>query len=226
MSAAHPGLLRRALVRFGAGALILATVFFVTAGTFDYWQAWLYMAVLFTPLLVALIYFYRRDPAFLERRIRSREPRVRQRTAIGASALILILAYVLPGLDQRFGWSHVPVSVVLAADLVSLLSYLGLLLVLRENRFAARTVEVQAGQHVISTGPYGIVRHPMYLAAIVMYLAGPVALGSYWAVLPGLLLPIVLAMRLLDEERLLAEELAGYRDYQTRTKFRLIPGIW
>jgi protein-S-isoprenylcysteine O-methyltransferase Ste14 len=201
-------------------------VFFVTAGTFDYWQAWLYMAVLFTPLLLALIYFYRRDPAFLERRIRSREPRARQRTAIGASALILILAYVLPGLDQRFGWSHVPVSVVLAADLVSLLSYLGLLLVLRENRYAARTVQVQAGQHVISTGPYRIVRHPMYLAATVMYLAGPVALGSYWAVLPGLLLPLVLAMRLLDEEHLLAEELPGYRDYQARTKFRLIPGIW
>lgn len=226
MKAAHPGLLRRVLVRFGAGAVILATVFFVTAGTFDYWQAWLYMAVLFTPLLLALIYFYRRDPAFLERRIRSREPRARQRTAIGAAALILILAYVLPGLDQRFGWSHVPVSVVLAADLVSLLSYLGLLLVLRENRYAARTVEVQAGQHVISTGPYRIVRHPMYLAATVMYLAGPVALGSYWAVLPALLLPIVLAMRLLDEERLLAEELSGYRDYQARTKFRLIPGIW
>ena len=226
MSAPSPGLLRRALVRFGAGAAILATVFFVTAGTLDYWQAWLYMAVLFTPLTLALIYFYRNDPEFLERRIRSSEPRARQRTVIGASAIILVLAYVLPGLDQRFGWSHVPVLVVLAADVVSLLSYLGLLLVLRENRYAARTVEVQAGQRVITSGPYRIVRHPMYLAASVMYLAGPLALASYWAVLPALLLPLVLAMRLLDEERLLAEELPGYREYQAQTKYRIIPGIW
>jgi protein-S-isoprenylcysteine O-methyltransferase Ste14 len=173
-----------------------------------------------------MVYFLRTDPGFLERRIRSREVRAKQRAIISGATLVLLLAFILPGLDFRFGWSNVPVAAVVAADGIVLLGYGLFLLVMRENRYASRTVEVETGQSVISSGPYRYVRHPMYLAAIVMYLASPLALGSYWAVLPALLLPIVLVARVLDEERLLSDELPGYRQYQSTTRYRLVPGIW
>jgi protein-S-isoprenylcysteine O-methyltransferase Ste14 len=226
MSEVRPHLLRRVLVRFLGGGLLLAAVFFGTAGTLRYWQAWIYLIVLLVPVTMTGVYLMRRDPELLERRTRGREPRASQRLIISASTFVLILAYVLPGLDQRFGWSDVPVAVVLTADVVSLLAYGLFVLVMWENRYASRTIAVDAGQKVVSTGPYRYVRHPMYVAMIVMYLAGPIALGSYWAVLPALLLPVVLAARILDEERLLVEELPGYREYTAKTRFRLIPGLW
>lgn len=226
MSQVQPHLLRRVLVRFLGGGLLLAAVFFGTAGTFRYWEAWLYLLVLLVPVTLALVYLMRRDPELLERRTRDREPRAGQRRIIGAATFVLILAYVLPGLDHRFGWSEVPVAVVLAADILSLAGYGLFLLVMRENSYASRTIAVDAGQKVVTSGPYRHLRHPMYLGAIVMYLAGPIALGSYWALLPALLLPVVLAARILDEERLLVEELPGYREYTAKTRYRLIPGLW
>jgi protein-S-isoprenylcysteine O-methyltransferase Ste14 len=226
MSAPPPGLVRRVVVRFAAGAVVIAAVFFGTAGTLAYWQAWLYLLVLLVPVTMALAFFLRHDPALMERRLRGREPRPGQRAVVGATTVVLSLAFILPGLDRRFGWSQVPVAVVLAADLAGLLGYGLFLLVMRENRYASRTIEVEARQQVVTTGPYRVVRHPMYLAASVMYLAAPIALGSWWAVLPALLLPFVLAARVVDEEHMLAEELPGYRQYQSMTKYRLVPGIW
>jgi len=226
MSESHPHLLRRVLVRFGAGALVLAALFFGTAGTLRYWQAWLYLAVLFIPMTFVLVYLLRRDPSLLERRIRGREPRSGQRSVVSVAALIILLAFVLPGLDQRFGWSEVPPGVVVVADLAVLLGYGLFFLVLRENSYAARTVTVESGQQVVTTGPYRAVRHPMYVAVVVMYVASPLALGSAWALLPALLLPFVIVLRIRDEERMLADGLPGYREYRTQTKYRLIPGIW
>lgn len=226
MSESHPHLLRRVLVRFGAGALVLAALFFGTAGTLRYWQAWLFLAVLFIPMTFVLVYLLRRDPGLLERRIRGREPRSGQRSVVSVAALIILLAFVLPGLDQRFGWSEVPPGVVVVADLAVLLGYGLFFLVLRENSYAARTVTVESGQQVVTTGPYRAVRHPMYVAVVVMYVASPLALGSAWALLPALLLPFVIVLRIRDEERMLADGLPGYREYRTQTKYRLIPGIW
>lgn len=226
MSEVRPHLLRRVLVRFLGGGLVLAAVLFGTAGTLAYWQAWLYLVPLFSAVTLAAVYLLRTDPGLMERRIRSREARVKQRAIISGATLVLLLAFILPGLDFRFGWSNVPLAVVVVADVIVLLGYGLFLLVMRENRYASRIVEVETGQEVIASGPYRWVRHPMYLAAIVMYLASPLALGSYWAVLPALLLPVVLAARVRDEEQMLAAELPGYPAYMERTRFRLVPGVW
>jgi protein-S-isoprenylcysteine O-methyltransferase Ste14 len=182
--------------------------------------------VLFLPISFVLVYLLRRDPGLLERRLRTRESQARQQTIVRASSLIFLLAFVLPGLDHRLGWSFVPAAVVIAADLAVLVGYGMFFLVLHENSFAARTVAVEAGQRVVTTGPYRVVRHPMYVAVIVMYVASPLALGSVIAVLPVLLLPFVIVLRIRDEERMLEDGLPGYREYRTQTKNRLIPGIW
>lgn len=226
MTIARQGLLGRVLVRLVGGGALMAALFFGTAGTFDYWQAWLFLLVLLTPMVFALIYFLRHDPDLLERRIRSREQRAEQKGFVGAAGLVLVLAFVIPGLDQRFGWSTVAPAISIAADGVVLLGYGLLFVVMRANTFAARTIAVEAGQRIVTTGPYGVVRHPMYLAAAVLYLACPVALGSWWAVVPALLLPPLLGLRIRDEERMLEVELNGYREYQTKTRYRLFPGVW
>jgi protein-S-isoprenylcysteine O-methyltransferase Ste14 len=226
MTAAHPGLARRALSYLILGFFLLAALFFGTAGTLDYWEAWLYLVILFTPVLLAMVYLLRRDPDLLERRLRSRERRDRQTLIVTLVALVMALAFVSPGLDQRFGWSNVPPAVVIGADVVVLLGYALFFRVLRENSYAGRTVAVDAGQLVVTTGPYRVVRHPMYVAVLVMYIASPLALGSYWAVLPALLLPIFIVARIRDEERMLAESLPGYGEFQAQTRNRLIPGIW
>jgi protein-S-isoprenylcysteine O-methyltransferase Ste14 len=155
-----------------------------------------------------------------------REREHAQRRIISLSLLWFVLAFVLPGLDRRFGWSDVPMPVVIAADLLVLLGYGLIVLVFRENQYASRTVRVEQGQRVITTGPYAWVRHPMYLGVTVMYLASPVALGSWWALLPALLIVPILVARILNEEQVLERELPGYREYEQRTRRRLVPGVW
>lgn len=226
MTTSRPGLQRRGLLLFGAAALLLGVLFFGTAGTFAYWQAWLYLATLLIPMLFVLFYFLRRDPALLERRFQAREQERRQQGIVSLASLIMLLAYVIPGLSQRFGWPTVRPAVSIAADGIVLLSYGLFFLVLRENSYAARTVAVEAGQQVVTTGPYRYVRHPMYFALSVLYAVSPLALGSAWAVLPALFLVLVLVARIRDEERVLLEGLPGYRAYRERTRYRLIPGVW
>ena len=158
--------------------------------------------------------------------MQTREWEPAQRRIIGLSLLWFILAFVLPGLDQRWGWSDVPVPVVIAADLLVLLGYGLIILVFRENQYASRTVQVEQGQQVIRSGPYARVRHPMYLGAILMYLASPLALGSYWALLPALLVVPILVARIANEEKVLERDLPGYREYEQDVRYRLLPGIW
>jgi protein-S-isoprenylcysteine O-methyltransferase Ste14 len=226
MTVSRGALLVRALAYLGAGLVLMGLLFFGLAGTLAYWQAWLYLGTLFVPITLALVYLIVRDPELLARRLRTRETRSEQRRIIGGTAYLILLAFFIPGLDRRFGWSSVPAAVVILADVTVVAAYGLFFLVMRENSYAARTIAVEAGQKVITTGPYRVVRHPMYVAAIVMYLASPLALGSVWAVLPALLLPFVLARRVRDEERLLSDELPGYREYQRTTKYRLVPGVW
>lgn len=196
------------------------------AGTLAYWQAWLYLSILLMPMLAVLAYLLKHDPALLERRMRTREKATQQRRIVRISILIVALAFLIPGFDQRFGWSRVPVALVIVADLLVLLGYGLFFLVLRENSYASRVVEVQQGQKVITTGPYAVVRHPMYLAVLLMGLLSPLALGSYWAMIPMAFVVPVLVMRIRNEEAMLETGLAGYRDYQQDVRFRLIPGIW
>jgi protein-S-isoprenylcysteine O-methyltransferase Ste14 len=220
-------LTRAAVLRISAGMVIWGGLFFGTAGTLRYWQAWLFLGTLFLPMLLIVGYLIRNDPELAERRLRAREKRSRQKLIITLTSLAWLVGFLIPGLDQRFGWSAVPTWAVLLADLLFLAGYLLFFLVLRENSYAGRTIQVDEGQTVISTGPYARVRHPMYSSTLLMMVFAPVALGSWWAALPMLLLtPPFLVLRIRDEEAALLEELPGYREYTQETTYRLIPGVW
>jgi protein-S-isoprenylcysteine O-methyltransferase Ste14 len=199
---------------------------FIPAGSLHYWQAWVWLGVLFVPLIFVVNYFLKRDPKFLERRMRLREKEAPQKKIQLISGTLFFLGFLIPGLDYRFGWSSVPVPLVLAADVMVFLGYLFIFLVFRENSYASRIVEVEAGQRVITSGPYALVRHPMYLGFTVMFLATPPALGSLWALPVFLLLPVFLAFRIRNEEEVLARDLPGYAEYRQKVRYRLIPLVW
>lgn len=204
----------------------LGLLFFLPAGTLAYWEAWVYMAVILIPITLVAIYLLKKDPALLERRLKMREEQSQQRSIIGVFVWFFLLTFLIPGFDRRFGWSTPPAWVVLAADLLVLSGYSLVFLVFRENSYAARTVEVMQGQEVIRTGPYAVVRHPMYLGILLTFGFSPLALGSYWGMVPMILLPVLLALRIQNEERVLRKELTGYEAYTRQVRYRLIPGIW
>jgi len=216
----------KAFVRLVAGFFILLAVLLLPAGTVAYWEAWVYVAVLFVPMTLALVFLLKTDPELLERRMRTKEKSPDQSFIVKLGSVCYVVAFLLPGFDRRLGWSHVCVAVVVTAEVLVLLGYGLCLLVLKENRYASRVVEVEQGQRVVTTGPYAIVRHPMYLGVLVMSLFTPVALGSWWAVISALPLLAVLVARIRSEEHLLSEELKGYREYTEVTRYRLIPGVW
>jgi protein-S-isoprenylcysteine O-methyltransferase Ste14 len=213
-------------VRLLVAFFVLLGMLLVTAGTTAYWEAWAYIAVLFVPMTFVFVHLLNKDPELLERRMRSKEKEPKQRLVIKLGSLCYMLVFVVPGFDRRFGWSDVPVAAVVAADVLFLLGYGLFVLVLRENRYASRVVEVQEGQQVVTTGPYAVVRHPMYVAIVVMLASTSIALGSYGAALPALLMIAVLIMRIRNEEEVLSRRLQGYTEYMQRTRYRLIPGVW
>jgi len=211
---------------FVAAIAVMSGMLFLPAGTLDYWQAWAFLAILFVPVAFVGLYFLKNDADFLERRMKTKEKEATQKSIVKIGYLIFILGFLVPGLDHRFGWSNVPAEASIIADLFVLLGYAICFLAFRENSYAARVVEVVEGQKVVTTGPYSIVRHPMYVGVILMYIAIPFALGSYSALL--FFLPIIpmLIYRILNEEEVLLRELEGYGEYCQKTKYRLIPGVW
>ncbi len=223
---ARGSLAAKALLRLVAGFVIVLALLLLPAGTVAYWEAWAYVAVVFVPMTSVVIYLIRYDPELLERRMRTRETSAEQSRIVKIGAVCYVLAFVLPGFDRRFEWSRVSVAAVVAADVLVLLGYGLFILVLRKNTCASRVVEVEQGQRVVTTGPYAIVRHPMYLGILVMILSTPVALGSWWAVLSALPLVPILVARIRNEEQLLAHELSGYQEYVKATRYRLIPRLW
>ena len=225
-SADASGAIRRVAAKALAAWICLPLCFVATGGSLGWWQAWAYCAVLLVPMAVFLAYMARRDPEFLARRLQVRERERSQRLVQAWGSLAILGALVLPGIDHRFGWSRVPPAVVVAALGVSLLSYLAVLRVFLENRWAGRTVETWQEQRVISTGPYAIVRHPMYTGMILSDLFLPLALGSWWAAVPAGLMIALVIWRTAREDQTLRAELPGYADYAQRTRFRLLPGLW
>jgi len=209
--------------------LVFGLVLFFPAGTFNYWQAWVFLVVVALSASAPSIYLLRTNPAALQRRMRggpTAEARMAQKVVIAGLYVSLAAMVVVSALDHRFGWSSVPTAICLVGDVLVAIGLGVVALVIIQNSYAAATVQVEAGQTVVSTGLYGLVRHPMYTGNVIMMVGIPLALGSYWGlifVVPGL---IVLASRIRDEEKLLQQDLDGYREYSQKVRYRLVPRTW
>lgn len=215
-----------ALAKFFCGFLLVGLLIFLPAGTLDFSKGWLLMGLLFGPMFVAGLVMLAKSPAFLEKRLDVKEKRSAQQGVVKLSGLMFIAGFVVAGLDFRFGWSQMPKAVTVAASVLFLLAYLLYAEVMRENAYLSRTIQVEEGQTVVSTGLYGIVRHPMYMATLLLFLVMPLVLGSWWALIPFAFYPAIIISRLKDEEELLTRELAGYEEYKEKVKYRIIPFIW
>jgi protein-S-isoprenylcysteine O-methyltransferase Ste14 len=219
-------LLRQALGKLLLGVLLTALLLFLPAGTLHWWNAWLLMAVLFVPMLIAGLVMLFKAPELLRRRLNAKERQTEQKGVIAWSGLLFIASFLLAGFGFRFGWYMLPRAWCLLFAGVFLLGYALFGEVLRENEYLSRTVEVTEGQRVVSTGLYGIVRHPMYFATLLMFLSMPLILGSVYGFLVMLAYIPVLAARIRGEESLLGRELKGYSEYKQKVRYRLIPRIW
>jgi protein-S-isoprenylcysteine O-methyltransferase Ste14 len=220
---------KRAFAGFARFQIALALMIFLPAWSLHYWQGWLYWLLFGASCVVITLYFLRHDRALIERRMQAgpgAETEPKQKLILKFASVALIAMYIVSPLDHRFGWSYVPNWLVLVGDALVALSFYGFFLTFRQNAFAAATVRVESDQPVISTGLYAIVRHPMYAAALALFLGTPLALGSWWGLVPAALLLAALVWRLLDEESYLARNLPGYTDYQRQVRTRLVPGIW
>ncbi len=206
--------------------LITAAVLFLPAGTLVYWQGWVYLAILFAPMIFAMRYLFKYEPELLERRMRLKEKEPKQAKLMKFSTLFFLFFFIISALDRRYQWSAVPLIVVVAAEIMVLAGYLLCLLVFKKNPYASRIIEVVPDQEVVTTGLYARVRHPMYLGVLLLYFFTPLALGSAWAMLLTPLLLVFLVVRILGEEELLMRKLKGYPEYTQKTRYRLIPGVW
>jgi protein-S-isoprenylcysteine O-methyltransferase Ste14 len=209
--------------------VVMSSLIFVAASTFHYWQAWTFLAVYFGWSVMITLYLMRRDPGLLERRMRGgpiAEKRTTQRIIMSYVSLGFIGLIVVPALDHRFGWSHMPPYAALAGDLLLFLGWLAILFVFKENTFSSATIELASEQRVVTTGPYALVRHPMYAGALLMLAGIPIALGSWWGLLVLVAMLPALIWRLIDEEKFLARNLPGYFEYREKVRYRLIPRVW
>lgn len=219
-------LLLNALIKFFSGLIILSLLLFLPAGTWGFPGAWLFLALLFIPMIFLGLWLYLKAPELLQKRLKTDEKEKTQRGVVAVSGLAFLASFIAAGLDFRFGWTHVPRAVVIAAAVIQLASYGMYALVMKQNAYLSRTVEVQEGQKVVDTGLYGMVRHPMYTATVLMFLAMPLVLGSWIAFALMLTYPVVIVQRIKNEEQVLCAGLPGYREYREKVRYRLIPFIW
>jgi len=219
-------LIKKIIIRFSLLPVVLGFLILIPAGTFNYWQVYIYFAVLVVPMTFVLLYFLKNDPEFLERRTKAKEKEKQQFFISILSTLIFFAGFIIPGLDHRFTWSNVPMLLTISADIIILMGYLIIFFVFKQNSYASRIIEVNENQKLISTGLYAIVRHPMYIGVLIMFLPTPIALGSYWGLIPFALFPVSLVLRILNEEKVLSDNLEGYKEYCQKTRYRLIPFIW
>ena len=219
-------LLIRAVLKFLCGLLFVGVLIFIPAGTLSYLGGWLFIALLFIPILILGTVMYLRSPDLLAKRLDAKEKESTQRGVVALSGFMFLGGFIVAGLDFRFGWSYVPAWVVAVASAVLLVSYALYAEVTRENAYLSRTIKVEVGQKIVDTGLYGIVRHPMYAVTIWMFLSIPLILGSWYALILFALYPFIIAMRIINEEKVLVRELGGYETYKQKVKYRLIPFIW
>ena len=219
-------LFSQALVKFLIGLIAICLLLFVPAGTLNYPNGWLFIGLLFIPMLVAGIIMFFKSPKLLKRRLNAKEDQSEQKIVIAISAIIFLLSFIIAGLNFRFGWFRLPQSIIIISSAIFLLSYIMYGEVLRENAYLSRTVEVSENQIVIDSGLYGIVRHPMYTSTILMFLSMPLVLDSIFSFMIMLIYPAIIIFRIRNEEQLLERELDGYAQYKEKVKYRIIPFIW
>lgn len=219
-------LLISALTKFLAGLVLMGLILFLPAGTWNYSNGWLFLALLFVPMIFLGLALFIKAPALLEKRLQSKEKENTQKGVVAASALMFLGSFVLAGLDFKFSWTNVPMWLVIVAAVILLASYGMYAEVMRENAYLSRTVEVQENQKIIDTGLYGVIRHPMYTATIFLFLSIPLVLGSWISFVIMLLYPIAIVARIGNEEKVLEEGLEGYKEYKEKVKYRLVPFVW
>lgn len=204
----------------------MAAIVFIPAGTLDYWQGWLFLATFFIPMFFVFFYMLKYHRKLLEKRINVKEKRERQGFLQIFNTVLFFMLMVIAGLDRRFGWSQLPPYVSIVCAVMMFIGYMVFIKTMLHNEYASRVIEVQKGQRLIDTGPYAVVRHPMYASGMLMYLFIPLVLGSWWGEIPMLLIPVNLTIRLLDEEKMLIKDLKGYKKYMKKVRYRLVPYIW
>ena len=215
-----------AIVKFTCGLLLVGLLIFLPAGTLGYTYGWLLVGLLFGPMLIAGFVMLAKSPDFLKKRLDAKEKQGTQKGVVAFSGLMFIAGFVVAGLDYRFGWSKMPLWVTVTASVLFLAAYALYAEVMRENAYLSRTIKVEEGQTVVDTGLYGIVRHPMYAVTILLFMAMPLVLGSWYALIAFAFYPLIIIVRLKDEEDLLTRELPGYAAYKQKVKYRIIPFIW
>ncbi len=216
----------QAILKFLLGVVLVGVLVFLPAGTFKYLYGWIFMAILFVPMFIAGIVMMFKNPDLLKSRLQAKEKQKEQNLVVKLSGLMFLAGFIVAGLGVRFEWFLLPKSVVIVASIVFLIAYLLYAEVLRENTYLSRTIEVQKNQKVIDTGLYGFVRHPMYSATLLLFLAMPLVLGSVFSFIIFLSYPFIIASRIKHEEAFLEKELDGYSEYKKKVKYRLIPFIW
>ena len=219
-------LLFQAIFKFILGVLMIVLLLFLPAGTFNYWNAWLLMGLLFIPMFIVGIILWIKSPELLKKRLNVKEKENEQKQVIGISLIIFILGFIIASLDFRYNWSNIPIWGVAGASVIFVIAYILYAEAMRENTYLSRTIEVQENQKVIDTGLYGIVRHPMYFATTLLFLSFPIVLGSWFSFAIFCFFPFVLVKRIKNEEELLENGLEGYKEYKQKVKYKIIPFVW
>lgn len=215
-----------AIIKFTLGLVLIGLLIFLPAGTINFVNGWIFMGLLFVPMFIAGIVMMFKNPYLLEKRLDAKEKQSEQSLVVKLSGLMFLAGFIVAGLNYRFGWHTLPKAVTIGAAVIFMIAYALYAEVLRENTYLSRTIEVQENQKVIDTGLYGIVRHPMYSATLLLFLAMPLVLGSLYAFIIFLVYPLIIVRRLKAEEEFLEKELDGYKEYKQKVKYRLIPFIW
>ena len=219
-------LLFNALIKYISGLVIVIAILFLPAGSLNYYNGWMFIALLFLPMLSLGAVLLIKSPDLLEKRIGVKEKEKTQKGVVAFSAFMFMIGFIIAGFDYRFGWSNIPLPIVITASVIMLLSYMLYAEVMRENAYLSRTVEVQENQKIIDSGLYGIVRHPMYAVTLWLFLSIPIVLGSWLSFLCFIPYIGIIVIRIINEEKVLEKGLEGYKDYKKRVKYRLIPFIW
>lgn len=219
-------LLFQAIIKFTIGLIMFGTLLFLPAGTFGYWNAWLLIGLLFIPMFLVGLILWIKDKELLNKRLKGKEKENEQKYVVLMTILVFISGFVIAGLDFKYGWSNLPISVIVIGSIILLFAYVLYIEVMRENTYLSRTIEIQENQKVIDTGLYSIIRHPMYSATTLLFLSFPIVLGSAIAFIIFLFIPFILVKRIKNEEKVLEEGLKGYKEYKEKVKYRMIPYIW